>query len=328
MDIARADKIADITKTITDLGRSIKNPATLQYGFPQKAQGGPSRLPPPVGGSTVVRILMYIAAGILVIGLILLVVDQAITPIFQRNPGGAGYIPIPGTDTTQVIFTPDVTQTNFKLGTASEDPGKPNGSLITGQPQYSITMDICIKTQTQAYYDTNNRLVPRGVFYLGTSSSDDSESATPKLTVTLDNFQNDLNINIFLSDGTVKSMTLENVPLYVPFRLGITVSSSMMNAYLNGLLVISKQINKGPTGINSPSIYPTPPAMNDIIYASSNIKSNVKLSSTTAERKSQIISSGTSLLNIRMFSYIPDPSEMLGRMRSQPIAGVSKFPGN
>lgn len=323
MDIARAEKIADITKTITDLGRSIKKPASLQYGFPQKAPGGPSRLPPPVAGSTVVRILMYIAAAILVIGLILLVVDQTITPIFQRNTGGAGYIPIPGTDTSQVIFTPGVTQTNFKLGTGSEDPGRPNGSLITGQPQYSITMDICIKTQTQAYYDASNHLVPRGLFYLGSGTSDDSQSATPKLTVTLENFQNDLNINLFSSDGAVQSMTLENIPLYVPFRLGITISSSIMNAYLNGLLVISKQVY---TDRNSNR--PTPPAINDKIYTSSNIKSNVKLSSTTADRISQSISTGTSLLNLRMFSYIVDPGEMLGRMSSQAIPDVSKFPAN
>ena len=319
MDIARADKIADITKTITDLGRSIKKPASLQYGFPQKVPGGPSRLPPPVAGSTVVRILKYIAAGILVIGLILLIIDQTITPIFQRNPGGAGYIPIPGTDTSQVVFTPGVTQANFKLGTGTEDPGRPNGSLITGQPQYSITMDICIKTQTQAYYNGNN-LVPRGVFYLGSGTSTYSQAATPKLTVTLDNFQNDLNINLFSSDGKIQSMTLENVPLYVPFRLGITISSSIMNAYLNGLLVISKQVYP-----DASSTRPTPPAMNDIIYASSNIKSNVKLSSTTALQTSQSISSGTSLLNIRLFSYIVDPSEMLGRMSSQPIPDVSKF---
>ena len=75
--------LKDYTKSIADLGKQLKIPGLTQAtNLEQKNAIGT-----PVAGTGFMRILMYIIAGILFIGIILLGVDQWITPIFQRGPG-------------------------------------------------------------------------------------------------------------------------------------------------------------------------------------------------------------------------------------------------
>ena len=133
MDVSRAEKIADVIKTTTQLGKNIKKPSTqIKPSLILNKPIGEARLPPAVEGSGVLRILMYAVAGLLLIGLILLGVDQWITPIFQRVPGGSGYIPIPGTDMSQVYWTTPSQVANITIGTPP--PTSTSDAIVPAAP--------------------------------------------------------------------------------------------------------------------------------------------------------------------------------------------------
>lgn len=344
MDISRAEKIAEVIKGVTGLGKTIKKPATFQsirgiQGIP--GQVGPnSRLPAPVEGTGFVRILMYIGAGILTILIILLIVDQWITPVFQRTPGGAGYIPIPGIDNSQLYWmTPDVVD-NITVGAASgrrASSGAASGgssicltipsgdaasiaaiksgdalstTVVENQPAYSITFDVFIKDpMPQTTLGLKSDGTPQNqriLFLIGPMSSNDSVNMSGiSLDVTLDNTINTLCINVYDSNHSPQSVTIENVPIYKPFRIGIVVTQNVLEGYLNGFLVKTKPLlsipNKLATGM--------------IIYAPTNIKSTIATTTST-------LSSGISVLNVRTFGYAVSPSEMQGRMSDLVSASV------
>jgi hypothetical protein len=289
MDISRAERIADIVKTTSQLGKNIK-----KVSSPLKMPTilGQAALPQPVEGTGILKILMYVVAGLLLIGLILLTVDQWITPIFQRTPGGRGYIPIPGTDLSQVYWQTGSTVDNIIIGTPAPPivtPGAPvvpplSTTVLEGQSNYSITMDVFIKDESPQVLDEQDRRV---FFMLGQSV------ATPTLTVWIANDKNTAYVTTFDRNGMQESAAIDNVPIHAPFRIGIVNTPYALEAYLNGKLVMTRQkrsINKMPT-------------TGDIIFSPANIIVGGK-----------VLSQNIKVLNVRTFGYSVSTSEMRGRM--------------
>ena len=282
MNASRADKISEVLKNVTNLGKTIKTASGI------KPINAPDAIGQPVQGSGFVRTLMYIVAGILLIGIILLGVDQWITPIFQKSPGAPGYIPIPGTDTSEVYWSKAADVKDILVGTP---PPAVNGTpplstvVLEGQTSYSITMDVLIKDEYPQDLGTGQS---QRVFFTMSQSVD-----TPTLRVSLDNEKNTVYITCFDSDGLQQSVKLDNVPIHTPFRVGLTMSPYLMEGYLNGLLVQTRQLN-------SP---PKPPTTGDKIFAPSNIV-----------LASKVMSKGIGLLNIRCFGSSISAAEMKGRM--------------
>lgn len=296
MDIGRAERIANIVKTTTQLGKNIKKPA-IALKDPSLLGVGPSGLPAALEGSGVLKILMYSVAGLLLLGLILLAVDQWIFPIFIRSPGGHGYIPVPGTDTSQVYWQTTSSIANITVGTpapVTQTPGAPSvpeplsTTVIEGQSTYSITMDVFIKDESPQTLGINQRRV---FFVLGPTST--TPLATPTLTAWLANDKNTVYVTAFDGNGLQESAIIDNVPIHKTFRLGIVKSPYILEAYLNGKLVMTKQLR---------SIHKVP-TTGDTIYAPANIINDGKVLSTNIK-----------VMNIRTFGYTVLPSEMMGRM--------------
>ena len=295
MDVSRAEKVAEFAKELKTLGKDIKKPSTLQI-LPKKPVGlGPSRLPEPVKGSWALRMLMYFVAGLLAIGLILLAVDNWVTPIFQRVPGGSGYIPIPGTDTSQVYWKTNNEVANIIVGIPPTPPVAPSGlpaamlppstTVIEGQSNYSITMDVYIADEYPQSFGSEE--IQRVFFMLGASIDH------PTLQVSLDNSKNTAHITVFNSEGLQESVEIENVPIHKPFRIGLVKSPYIMEGYLNGMLVMTRQLR-------SVSKIPT---TGDKIFSPANIIS-----------ASNTLSRGIKVLNVRTFGYVVPTNEMKGRM--------------
>lgn len=294
MDVSRAEKIAEVLKTTAQLGKNIKKPATIiKPSLVLNKPIGEARLPPAVEGSGVLRVMMYVVAGLLLVGLILLGVDQWITPIFQRVPGGSGYIPIPGTDMSQVYWKKPSEVADITIGTPippSVAPGAivPAAPLSTtvleGQANYSITMDVFIKDEYPQAPIVNDRRI---FFMIGQTTT------TPTLIVWISNTKNTAYITCFNSKRLEESAEIENVPIHKPFRIGIVKSPYILEAYLNGMLVMTRQLR---------SISKTP-STGDTIFSPANIVIN-------GVKTSQNIK----ILNVRTFGYNVQPSEMLGRM--------------
>jgi hypothetical protein len=310
MEQSRANKISEVLKNVSTLGKQLKLPSSsgqpLQSGLPGKIPEAKNAIGVPVEGTGFVRILMYVIAGILLIGIILLGVDQWITPVFQRSPGAPGYIPIPGTDTSQ-IFWQDSTEVNdITIGpvtTVTTAAGKFKPLSVTnieGAPSYSITLDITINNEYPQDIPTtppSNYLAKgRRVFFI--ISQDSTGTSQPLLEISLDNNQNKIYIISYNNTAAPEEpIVIDNVPIHTQFRIGVTISTHMLEGYLNGLLVKSKNLLHPPT----------PPSSGFKIFDPANIKIG-----TGASAKS--LSTGISVSNIRTFGYVVSAAEMKARM--------------
>jgi hypothetical protein len=285
MNASRADKISEVLKNVSNLGKSIKTAAGIK---PANAPEPANAIGQPVKGSGFVRILMYVIAGLLLIGIILLGVDQWITPIFQKTPGAPGYIAIPGTDQSDNFWQSATEVKDIIIGTpAPTTNGTPplSTTVLEGQGSYSITMDVLI---TDEYPQALGPGQNQRVFFTMSQTVEN-----PTLRISLDNEKNTVIITCFDTDGLQQSVKLENVPIHAPFRVGLTISPYVIEGYLNGLLVHTRQLNS----------VPKQPTTGDKIFAPSNI---------IIEKK--VLSRGISVLNMRCFGYQVTAAEMKGRM--------------
>lgn len=292
MEASRADKISEVLKSVQNLGKNLKTATGL------KVANAPNAIGQPVQGSGMVRILMYVIAGILLIGIILLGVDQWVTPIFKKSPGAPGFIPVPGTDTTQVFWPKAAQVKDIIVGVAP--PSKngqtqpPSVTVIEGQPSYSITMDVLINDE---YPQDLGEGQNQRIFFTMSQTVDN-----PSLRVALDNDKNTVYITCFDSDGLQQSVKIDNVPIHAPFRIGIVISPFLLEGYLNGLLVQTRQL----------SSVPRPPTTGDKIFGTSSLVLNKK-----------VMSRGIAVINVRCFGYSATAPEMKGRMDD--LAEKSKF---
>jgi hypothetical protein len=320
MEQSRQNIIEGVQKTAANLRSRIQqiNPMkSLSEGLGQGQVPG-TPLPPgpknamgvPVGGSGFVRILMFFIAGILILGVILLAVDQWVTPVFQRSPGAQGYIPIPGTDTTEVFWLKPGDVRDIIVGQPPPSVSVP-GSLTQAEPlstrsivsqgSYSITMDVLINNE----YPHDIGSAEQRTFFVISQTVD-----RPSLRVGLDNSKNTVYITCFDSEGLQQSVQINNVPIYKPFRIGLVVTPYTLEGYLNGLLVQTKNLK-------SPSILPT---SGDRIFAPNNI--------LTADTPPKSLSADISVQNIRTFGYAASPAEMKARMRDLMTAEDYKMKKN
>ena len=288
MNASRADKISEVLKNVTNLGKTIKTATGLKAAV---APNAPDAIGQPVQGSGFVRILMYVIAGLLLIGIILLGVDQWVTPIFQKSPGAPGFIPVPGTDTSENYWPKAAAVRDILIG-APPPSESTNGktpplftTVLEGQSSYSITMDVMITDEYPQELGTGQN---QRIFFTMSQTVDN-----PSLRVSLDNDKNTVIITCFDAEGLQQSVKIDNVPIHAPFRIGLTVTPHLMEGYLNGLLVHTRQLNS----------VPKPPTTGDKIFTPANILIN-----------KTVMSRGIGVLNIRCFGYQVPSSEMRGRM--------------
>jgi len=301
MEQSRANKISEVLKNVSTLGKKIQIPGSV--AATRIIPEAKNAIGVPVEGTGFVRILMYVIAGILLIGLILLGVDQWITPVFQRSPGAPGYIPIPGTDTTQVFWTDSTKVTDIYVGPVTQET---NGftplsvTNIEGQAAYSLTLDVKINDeypQSLPPVDPYNQLTNgRRIFFILTQVP--IGSVLPIFQVSLDNNQNKVYITSLNNSSTPEeSIVIDNVPIHKTFRIGVTISNKLMEGYLNGLLVSSRPLKQPPIPPESGYRIPSP--------------SNIKVRSGLTEK---VLSAGISVLNVRTFGYVASAAEMEARM--------------
>ena len=303
MNVGRSSKIAEALKNVESLGKTLKVPAVAtNVAGVSSAAAATSQAIQQVKTSGFVSILMYVIAGILLIGILLLGIDQWITPVFQRSPGGDGYIPIPGTDMSQVIWPNLQSVTNITIGSAPTPivaPGAPvpisppNITVIEGQSTYGLTMDVFIQNEFPQNLPTGYN--QRVLFLMGATVD------SPILRVGLDNSKNTIYVTIFDSAGKQQSVVLDNVPIRLPFRIGVVVAPFSMEGYLNGELVMTKKLNDPPIS----------PAKGSVIFQTSNI---VGVNTDGTSSSPIVLSTNIKVLNVRAFGYAVPPTEMMGRM--------------
>ena len=318
MNQGRANKISEVLKNVSTLGKQLKIPGSSgQPGLSGKLPEVKNIIGLPAEGTGFVRIIMYILAGILLIGIILLGVDQWITPVFQRSPGAPGYISIPGNDRTQVFWKELDDVADITIGYVAPPAGsriKPlSVTNLVNQSSYSITMDVYIKNEYPQTLPTGTS--QRVFFLLGTSLTNWT------LQISLDNSKNTVSIicrqTATGTTGDQQALSIDNVPIHKPFRIGLVMSAYVMEGYLNGMLIHTKKLASSAIE----------PSSGNKIFATSNIATTaipavaaapataaVAATPAVAAIPSLILSSGIQVLNVRTFGYSASSAEMKARM--------------
>ena len=287
MDASRAQKIAQVLKDTRTLGKDIGKPVAgpAAAAAARAVTEATSRLPIGSIGGTVMKYLLYLIATLLAIGLLVLAIDQWVTPIFKRLPAS-----LPGIDKTQVFWTNTSSVAPILVGTppAGSTPivTTPYASILQGQESYAFTADVLINDEfPKAGVTDRIFLVLRtGAFVLS--------DANTKIEISLNNTINTVKVTVRSSSG-LESAEIENVPIHTSFRIGVVKTPTYMDVYLNGKLYKTRKL----AGISAAI------ATGDTILPPSSIRSG-----TTT------LSTGIKVLNFRAFGYVPEPSEMLSRM--------------
>lgn len=326
MEPSRAKIAEQAIKNAESFRKTLKKTVLTKPATPETIKGPtpilPSGLPTPIAGSGFLQVIMYIIAGILVIGILLLVVDQWITPIFQSDPGSAGYIFMPGSDTSVVFWKKASDIQNIIIGTlpnSSDTPSDPlsvkplSTAVIEGQSSYSITLDVLIKdefpqdlgTQTADTSTAYRTFFALGPPTTGTASlSGTYANTTPTLVFELDNYKNTVYITSYDSNRLVQTAIIDNVPIHKPFRIGVVKTPNLLEGYLNGMLVRTIKLRSNTIDPNT----------GDTIYSPENIN------------KGEImLSKGIKTMNLRLFGEAITPAEMKARMSDLAVAGKSTY---
>ena len=209
-------------------------------------------------------ILGYVIGILVILMVILIIVNYTITPIFRLHPGGVGYIPIPGGDTSQVFWkTPKDTA-----------PMTDASSNVVGiATQWSFAIDIDIKNPMHVSPS------PRVLFHRSNPATfDPSGTANPapsSIPTTLQGLLGNYNVAIALLPDTtdlvvsvlnsstgMENVVLQNVPIQTPFRIGVIISDTAMEVYLNGMLQRTRTFESGTTPYNSTGMFFPPQGIN------------------------------------------------------------------
>jgi hypothetical protein len=195
----------------------------------------------------------YTVAILIVLLIILLFVNYTIYPIFQLEPDGPGFIPVPFMKSNEFFWPPQTTPyvvTDFsscKVNTAALNYG------------WSMSLDISIMNPTIPYMVAGQPgfrlLFHRGGTINPVTSQDGGIGSLiigHNIAIGLLKDTNDLYISVTTHNGE-DGILIQNVPTQTPFRVGVVINQNMLEAYLNGKLKTTKQLSSGIDPLSSSS---------------------------------------------------------------------------
>jgi hypothetical protein len=209
-------------------------------------------------------ILGYIIGVVVILIIMLVIVNYTITPIFRLYPGGPGYIPIPGGDPSQLFW---------KQGSGKPAVFSPffdmSSNVVATFTQWSFALDIDITNPMHVSQS------PRVLFHRGPSRFDVSGEFTPGAATTIQGLIGNYNVAIALLPDTtdlvvsvlnssteMENVVIPNVPVQTPFRIGVILSDTAMEVYLNGLLQRTRTFTPGTTPYNATGMFYPPQGIN------------------------------------------------------------------
>ena len=289
MDASRAQKIAQVLKDTKTLGKEIGKPVggPAAAAASRAAIEATSRLPTGTMATTIMKYVMYFIATLLAIGLLVLAIDQWITPVFKRLP-----YTLPGIDKTQAFWSNSSNVKEIIVGSPPVVGSSTNTycSVLEGQPQYGISIDIKIEDEFPQESLKQEIINDRIFFIIGSVSS-------PKLQISLDNSINTVYIKSFsgLLRENPKTVLIENVPVHSPFRIGVVVKPTYMEAYLNGKLYSTVKFATTNTALAL-------------------VNQDLVLPPSAITMSNKAYGAGIKVMNFRAFGYVPSAEELLSRM--------------
>ena len=195
----------------------------------------------------------YSVAVLIVLLIILLFVNYTIYPIFQLEPDGPGFIPVPFMKSNEFFWPPDTKPyvvTDFsscKVNTSALNYG------------WSMSLDISIMNPTIPYMVGGQPgfrlLFHRGGTFAPVASRDGGIGSLitgHNIAIGLLKDTNDLYISVTTGNGQ-DGILMQNVPTQAPFRVGVVIYQNILEAYLNGKLKTTKQLSSAIPPLSSTS---------------------------------------------------------------------------
>lgn len=233
----------------------------------------------PQGGNVILSSIYYILIFLFILFVILIIVNQTVTPVFSLAPGQPGIISLPGATDDEIYWTSSYPNAgDYRPRALDKLVGidlKTNYSMsidcylpaLSGIPMYKRVLFF------KGARGLNNSTSGTAALWAGYPASNETRPVITALQEHLNtkdvsmvgyiNEENKLFID-FSSSGTPRFVTtlgpIDNIPMNEPFRVTITVEEKLIDFYLNGRLVQSRALA---TALTSPvtgkeAIYPTP----------------------------------------------------------------------
>jgi hypothetical protein len=334
-DPGRAKIAANALKEIEMIGKKLGKPATVINPKAAMVPTGPTKvnaagISEPVAGSGLLRIAMYTIAGILLLGIILMVVDRWFYPIFKVDPGAPGFVIIPGTDTSDQFWTKRQDVRNIRIGTSNVGtdvvPQPLSSIVLEGKTSYSVTMDVFIDENQFTNIPPASNFNRTFFMIAPPALTGDKQLVTEPgvvLKVELNRNLNKVQIVCMGTSGLIQTAVIDNVPMYKPFRIGIVKTLYSMAAYLNGELVQTIKIKSISNPVAGQSTLDPGTNGDSYVIAPQNIVGDTAPAPSATSSTALSLSKGIQVLNLRLFEDSISPSEMKARMSD--LTDVSEF---
>ena len=211
--------------------------------------------------------IAWIAAVLFILLGILLFVHYTLYPIFQFQPGGKGLVPLPGFKDNRTFWQPVSPYTNQVQDISDDWLSSFSG---TGANNWAFTLDISIMCPlVQIVSSDGKKPIYRVIFSRGGTFQ------TPTTSDTISGIIQGYNVAIALVPGTTDlivsvpdtksnpiEITLPNIIVNQPFRIGVCLMDNAFEVYLNGKLVQTSTIKNGINGNKGAFHGPKSGAMN------------------------------------------------------------------
>lgn len=187
----------------------------------------------------------YVCSIAVVVLLILLFVHYILkVPIFQMKPGDSGYFSMPFQDDGKLYWD---------KGTASEilDRDMPIQNRFQ---DYSLQVDVMIQNPIP-FSNQPRILFTRGATKNPTPGSTGALTevfTSYNLAVALDANTTDLIVSVMNHHNGMETVILSNIPVQVPFRLGVVVLEKTLEVYVNGRLMKTRTYSTALKDVKGP----------------------------------------------------------------------------
>jgi hypothetical protein len=230
--------------------------------------------------------LGYFLAIAITILVILIFVHFLITPIFNLQPGGPGYITIPGFDDGKLYWTYNTT-----------DLPNNNLPIVSTSKNYSFICDILIKDP--ASFSNKPRIIfTRSNTPISTSGSGNiikNYLSNYNFAIALSADTNDIIVSILDSSNNEKSITIPNPPSRKIFRLGVIVADKLLEVYINGKLLRALSLYNSPKDVIEGIKAPTSDISSIVTVKNLKIWNRILTPTEIREAKPELISDGIEL---------------------------------
>ena len=198
--------------------------------------------------------MAWVAAVLFILLGILLFVHFTLYPIFQFQPGGKGLLPIPGFKENRTFWKPTSPLTN-PLPDISDQQVFTNGDPMTSN--WAFTLDICIICPLAQIMGSGGTSKPAYRVIFNRGGSFQNPMTSDSLRGVLDGYNvaialapdtNDLIVSVPDNNSNSVEITIPNIIVNQPFRIGVCLMDMAFEVYLNGKLVQTSTIKKGING--------------------------------------------------------------------------------